>query len=212
MTVESAEQFQKLRNSVHVSGAVMSGGSSFLAKSDLPVKSVMSEIKGKGNPGVTDRSLDLAYYGTDQVTSNRFLYLGGIGTAGLLNVTPNDTLCIATSTNHIFGMGGVIGGFVRGAAVYLPDLNNIDLQQSTLVLTDKTGIDKVRGAAKKGSKLRGGVFMAENYGNEIPFVLNETETEDVEGTAIRILVKEAAQEKVMGELFDACKDTYYAFK
>jgi len=212
MTVESAEQLEKLRNSVHVTGAVMSGGSSFLAKSDLSVKSVMSEIKGKGNPGVTDRSLDLAYYGTDQVTSNRFVYLGGIGTAGLLGVTPADTLCIATSTNHVFGMGGVISGFARGAAVYLPDLNNLDLQQSTLVLTDRTGIDKVRAAAKKGSKLRGGVFMAEDYGNEIPLVLNETETEEVAGTAIRILVKEAAQEKVMRELFDACKDTYYAFK
>jgi len=212
MTVESAEQFEKLRDRVYVTGAVMSGGNSFLAKSDLPVKSVMSEIKGKGNPGVTDRSLDLAYYGTDQALNNRFLYLAGIGNAGLLNIKPGDTLCIASSTNHMFGMGGVISCFVRGAAAYLPDMDNLDLQESTLVLTDKQGIDKVRGAAKKGSKLRGGVFMAEDFGNEIPLVLNETETEDVEGTGIRILVREAAEEKVMGEFFDACRDTYYSFK
>merc|ERR1712085_848 len=42
----------------------------------------MSEIKGKGNAGVTDRSLDFAYYGTDEVTNNRFVYLAGIGSAG----------------------------------------------------------------------------------------------------------------------------------
>merc|ERR1712194_667615 len=77
MAVESAEHFEKLRGNVHVTGAVMSSGNSFLAKSDLPVKSVMSEIKG--NAGVTDRSLDFAYYGTDEVTNNRFVYLAGIG-------------------------------------------------------------------------------------------------------------------------------------
>jgi len=210
MSVESAEQFEKLRGNVHVTGAVMSSGNSFLAKSDLPVKSVMSEIKGKGNAGVTDRSLDFAYYGTDEATNNRYVYLAGIGSAGLLETTPNDIVCIASSTNHLFGMGGVISSFNRGAAAYLPDMGNLDLQQSTLVFTDSKNIDKVRGAAKKGSKLRGGVIMAEDFGNEIPLVLNETE--DVEGTPIRILVVDAPQEKVMRELFDACKDTYYDFK
>merc|ERR1711935_616599 len=110
--------FEKLRGNVHVTGAVMSSGNSFLAKSDLPVKSVMSEIKGKGNAGVTDRSLDFAYYGTDEVTNNRFVYLAGIGSAGLLETGPNDIVCIASSTNHLFVMGGVISSFNRGAAAY----------------------------------------------------------------------------------------------
>merc|ERR1712194_499880 len=147
---ESAEHFEKLRGNVHVTGAVMSSGNSFLAKSDLPVKSVMSEIKGKGNAGVTDRSLDFAYYGTDEVTNNRFVYLAGIGSAGLLETGPNDIVCIASSTNHLFGMGGVISSFNRGAAAYLPDMGNLDLQQSTLVFTDSNGIDKVRGAERDG--------------------------------------------------------------
>jgi hypothetical protein len=210
MTVANPEDLEKQREMVYVSGAVMSSSSSFLAKSDLDVKQVVSDVKGKGEEGVTDRSLDLAYYKPDQLVSCRAVYLAGVGTAGLLKTKPTDIICIATSTNNLFGMGGLISGFVRNATVYLPDMNNLDLADSTFVLTDMENIDKVRAAAKKGSKLRGGVVMVEDSEGEIPLVLHDKL--DVEGTALYQIVKDAPDSTVMRPLFDACVDTYYDYK
>jgi hypothetical protein len=210
MTVANRDEFEKLRESVHVDGAVLSSSNSFLASTDLALKVSMSDVTGKAPESATDRSLPLAFYGSDENVSNRTVYLGGVGTAGLLRIMPGDKLCIATSTNHLFGMGSVVSGFVRNATVYLPDMDSLDLADSTLVFTDMKNIDKVRAAAKSASKLRGGLVMMEDFGGEIPAVLHDTQ--DVEGKALRVVVKEAENSKVMRALFDACADTYYDYK
>merc|ERR1712194_718517 len=107
--------------------------------------------------GATDRNYPLAYYGSATVTGNREIYLYGVGIAGTLDFEPEDQVCVAASLTHPFGIGGVVSGFIRNAAVHLPDMSKIDLRDSAVLITDKQQMPAVRDAAKAGCKLRGGV-------------------------------------------------------
>merc|ERR1711865_796688 len=189
---------------VPVRGAVMASKSSFLSKTSLSMTSSIADIKGKAPEGNTDRRLPLAYYNTADVTTNRELYQAGVGLAGLLEITPDDTVCIATSTNKLAGMGSVVSAFVRNATVYIPDMANLDLTDTTLLITDEVALETVR-KAKKGSKLRGGLVQV-NGGEEVLWA-----TEEVGGVNLRILGA-GSKSEVMRTLFDSCKDTYYSFK
>jgi len=204
LTAKNMAEFEELAQMVHVKGAVMADTSSFLGKTGLPVKNLITDLKGKDSEGVTDRSLMLAYYNVPTATSNRAAYNVATGIAGLLEMTPADTICVATSPNHLVGIGSVVSGFVRNATVYLPDLANFDLGDSTLVIIDNEGIDKMREAAKKGTKLRGGVVHGD--GDDILWA-----TQDVAGVELRVLGSGSTSE-VMRPLYDSCKDTYYSFK
>jgi len=205
MTTKDAGELDQLAQSVPVRGAVMAQSSSFLNDTCLSMKNSIAEIKGKAAAGCTNRNLDLAYYGTTSVTTNREAYLAGVGTAGLLEIVPEDKICIATSTNKLVGIGGVVSGFVRNATVYIPDMANLDLGESTFVITDDSSLEKVRNAAKKGSKLRGGLVHMKS-GDDVLIA-----TEDIAGVACRI-VGSASDSEILRPLFDTCKNTYYSFK
>merc|ERR1712032_186263 len=205
MSTKDAGELERLAQVVPVRGAVMGNRSSFLSKTSLSLKSPIAEIKGKASEGETNRKLDLAYYGTTKAVTNRETYLAGVGTAGLLEITPDDTICIATSTNKLLGMGSVVSGIVRNATVCIPDMANLDLGDSTLVVTDEDNLEKVRKAAKPGSGLRGGLVHV-NDGDDVLLA-----TEDIAGIKFRI-VGSGSQSEVMRPLFDSCKDTYYSFK
>jgi len=205
MSTKDAGELDQLVQSVPVRGAVMTNSSSFLSKTSLSIKGSITEIKGKATEGVTNRRLDLAYYGTADVTTNREAYQAGVGTAGLLEITQEDTLCIATSTNSLVGIGSVVSAFVRNATVYIPDMAKLDLGDTTLIITDGDALETVRKAVKTGSKLRGG--LVQKSGGETVLLA----TEDVGGVPIRILGSESASD-AMRPLFDSCKDAYYAHK
>lgn len=204
MPVKDAAEFEQLARMVPVRGAVMANKSSFLSKTSLSMTSSIADIKGKAPEGNTDRRLPLAYYNTADVTTNRELYQAGVGLAGLLEITPDDTVCIATSTNKVAGMGSVVSAFVRNATVYIPDMANLDLADTTLLITDEAALETVR-KAKTGSKLRGGLVQV-NGGEEVLWA-----TEEVGGVKLRILGA-GSKSEVMRPLFDSCKDTYYSFK
>jgi len=204
MTVANEGEFNELSKVVPVKGAVMTNSSSFLSKASLPMKASIEDIQGKASEGVTNRNLELAYYNTAEVSTNREVYLNGAGMAGLLEIKAADTICIATSINKALGIGSVVSGFVRNAAVLIPDMANLDLGDSTLVITDEDALHTVREAASQGSKLRGGVVM--KGGDDVLLA-----TEDIAGVQLRILGS-GSEAEIMRPLTDACKDTYYSFK
>jgi len=204
MTVASEGEFDELSKVIPVKGAVMANTSSFLSKVSLPMKAPIADIKGKATEGVTNRNLELAYYNSAEASTNREVYLNGVGMAGLLEIKAADTICIATSMNKALGIGSVVSGFVRNAAILIPDMANLDFGDSTLVITDEAALDTVRKAASQGSKLRGGVLM--KGGDDV--LLG---TEDMAGVKLRILGS-GSEGEIMRPLTDACKDTYYSFK
>jgi len=203
-TAKDVSQLEELAQKVSLSGVVMANSSSFLSKTSLTMKNAIMDIRGQPHPGVTDRGLPLAYYNPTRATPNREVYLVGVGTAGLLEISPSDTLCIATSSNTLVGMGSVVSAFVRNATVFIPDMANLDLAEATLIITDEKSLNTVR-KAKKGTKVRGGMVQID--GGED--VLHKTE--DVGGVKLRIL-SNGSESEVMRPLFDSCKDTYYSFK
>eukprot|EP00419_Tripos_fusus_P023385 CAMPEP_0172713368 /NCGR_PEP_ID=MMETSP1074-20121228/62259_1 /TAXON_ID=2916 /ORGANISM="Ceratium fusus, Strain PA161109" /LENGTH=311 /DNA_ID=CAMNT_0013537449 /DNA_START=53 /DNA_END=988 /DNA_ORIENTATION=- len=204
MTVLNEGEFNALSRVVPVTGVVMENNASFLSNASFPIKASIADVQGKAPEGVTNRNLELAYYHSAEASTNREVYLNGVGMAGLLEIKAADTLCIATGMNKALGIGSAVSGFVRNAAVYIPDMANLDLGDSTLVITDEGGLDMVRGAASQGSKLRGGVVM--KGGDDVLHA-----TEDVVGVKLRILGS-GSEAEIMRPLTDACKDTYYSFK
>merc|ERR1719401_2182892 len=185
----------------------MTGGSSFLAQSSFPVKSIdendFQKLSGKAMEGATDRNYPLAYYGSANVTSNREVYLYGIGTAGTLEIDQEDQVCVAASLNHPFGIGGAISAFVRNAAVHLPDMSKIDLKDSTILITDKHQMSAVRDSAEAGCKLRGGVVKV---GSGYDLLLEKEKVGDAQ-----LFTMETA-DRMFRPLFDACVDKYYSYK
>merc|ERR1719517_48311 len=107
MAVKDKGQLEELSTQVYVDGAVMTSGSSFLAQASFPIKSIdvddFKKLSGKAIEGATDRNYPLAYYGSAVATSNREVYLYGIGTAGTLEIDQEDQVCVAASLNHPFG-------------------------------------------------------------------------------------------------------------
>merc|ERR1719356_18555 len=195
VTVNDAEDLEKLSDCLYVKGAVMSSSSSPLSKSSVSMKSVVADLKGKAPEGVTDRNLNLAYYNSPSVTTNREIYLVGVGTAGLLEIKPEDVVCVATSLNSALGMGAVICAMVRNATAYLPDPAKFEFKDSSLVFGDMAQISTLRNAAQ-GSKLRGGVLCT-GQGDD---VLNATE--DLGGIKLKILGS-GSEDEVMRPLTDA---------
>lgn len=204
MTVKDAGELAALSEEIYVSGVVMKDSSSSLSAAPVDMKSVFSDVKGKGVEGVTNRNLQFAYYNTTEQTSNREVYLVGVGGAGLLEIKPDDVVCVAKPLNSALGMGAVICAMVRNATAYLPDMANFQLQDSSLIVCDREQVDMVRKVAS-GSKLRGGMVTTGNG----DYVLEETE--DIGGVKLKVLGSESCG-PVMRPLFDACKDTYYSYK
>jgi len=204
MMVSNEGEFTTLSKMVPVTGAVMENSSSFLSNTSLPMKASIADVQGKASDGVTNRNLELAYYNCAEASTNREVYLNGVGMAGLLDIKAADTLCIATGMNSALGIGSAVSGFVRNATIYIPDMANLDLGDSTLVITDEGNLDTVRKAASQGSKLRGGVVF--KGGDDVLLA-----TEDIGELKLRILAS-GTEAEIMRPLTDACKDTYYSFK
>lgn len=203
LTVNSAQEFEQLSNMMYVKGAVMSSASSFLSNAPLELKNVMNDLDGKAGEGVTDRGLQFAYYSSPDVVTNREVYLHGVGLAGLLEVKPEDKICVAAPLNSAFGLGSVICAIVRSATCYLPDESKFDIADSTLVSMTKSQLEKYKDVA--ASSLRGGVVEV-GVGNDVLLA-----TQDFAGTQLRA-VGSAPDSELMRPLFDACKDTYYSYK
>jgi acyl-CoA synthetase (AMP-forming)/AMP-acid ligase II len=206
LTVKNKEQLDGLMPSLGtaIKGAALPTASSFLKDAPVFLKNLIPEIKGKDEGGVTNRDLDLAFYGDTKNVPNRMLYLVGVGTAGLLETKKADQVCVAASLSHWFGAGCVISAVVRNATVYIPDPSKLDLHESTLLITDTHQLDAFRGVAKAGkSKLRGGLCKV-GSGN---LVMNGKE--DVGGVAMYTL---GSGDDYMRPLFDASVDTYYSYK
>jgi acyl-CoA synthetase (AMP-forming)/AMP-acid ligase II len=204
LTVKNAEELASLAPEfgAALKGAALPTASSFLKDAPVFLKNLIPEIKGAAVDGVTNRDLDLAFYSSKQNVPNRQLYLVGVGTAGLLEVKPEDQICIAAPLYHWFGMGTAVSAFVRNASIYIPDLSKPDLQESTLLITDKHQLDKFRKAGGS-SKLRGGVVKV-GSGN---LVLNEKA--ELNGAQLWTL---GDSSDYMRPLFDASVDTYYSYK
>jgi hypothetical protein len=206
LTVKNAEELERLAPSFGpaLKGAALPTKSSFLKDAPVFLKNLIPEIKGKDEGGITNRDLDLALYGDTKHVPNRQLYLVGVGTAGLLEAKKDDQICVAASLSHWFGVGCVISAFVRNATAYIPDPSKLDLQDSTLLITDSHQLEAFRAVAKAGkSKLRGGLVKV-GSGN---LVLNAKE--DVGGVPLFTL---GSDDDHMRRLFDATKDTYYSYK
>lgn len=207
VALKDKQQLDELSNYIHIDGAVMTSGSSFLAQSSFPVKSVdendFKKLSGKVTEGAVDRNYPLAYYGSPVATSNREVYLYAVGIAGTLEMEPEDQVCIAASLNHPFGSGGAVSAFVRNAAVHLPDMSKIDLKDSTILITDKHQMSAVRDSAKAGCKLRGGVVKV---GSGYDLLLEKEKVGDAQ------LFTMGTGAQVFRPLFNACVDKYYSYK
>jgi hypothetical protein len=202
-TVSSAKELEDISNNVYVKGAIMSSDSSFLQASSLEQKHVMKEVQGKPPEVITDRNLDLAYYGSPRVVTNREVYLHGVGIAGLLEITPEDKVCITAPLASPFGMGSAVAAIVRNATIFLPDTKKMDIDSSTLIATSMQHASLYKGV--KAASLRGGVIHV-NDGFDV-FI----ETEEISGVQLR-KVGSGPDSEIMRPLSDACKDTYYSYK
>jgi len=207
MAVKDKGQLDELCTEILVDGAVMTGSTSFLAQASFPTKSIdandFQKLSGKVAEGATDRDYDLAYFGSSTVTSNREVYLYGVGIAGTLEMTPEDQVCVAAALTHPFGIGGVVSAFIRNAAVHLPDLSKIALRDSTILITDTHKMAAVRDSAKAGCKIRAGVVKV---GSGYDLLLEKEKVGDAE------LFTLGTQEPCFRPLFDACVDKYYPHK
>lgn len=200
LTVQSQDEFERLSPCVGVAGVVAASSSSFLQG---PTVSELQKAGGKAGAGGTDRNAPLAYYSGDGdiVTSNRQVYLHGVGIAGLLKIQPEEQVCVAASFNHAFGMGSIIGVIVRSGVIYLPDPEGMDFGDSTLLVADEHTTNKLPTSA--GSSLRGGLVKVGAYPSHdaIPMIRGSAE---VAGTRVYEVAADGAH-----PLFDACKDTYW---
>jgi hypothetical protein len=162
----------------------------------------LQSIGGKASEGATDRNADLAYYYSPEPTSNRQAYLHGAGLAGLLQVKPDDQVCVAASLDHVFGVGAVLTAIARSATVYFPPAGTTDVGESTVILADQAGFDAMKGIT--GSKLRNGLVKNIDYvsSNEIPMVLPKEFS--IDGVSLYGL-----STKGKSYLFDPCKDTFW---
>jgi hypothetical protein len=206
LTVSSAEELDRITPQIYVKGAVMQSKSSFLNDASVSKKTLITDIKQKASDkeGCTNRDLDLAYYGNSEPVPNRRLYLAGVGTAGLLEIQKADQVCIGSSLSSMIGVGGFMSAIVRNATVYIPDLSNPDLHESTILITDKDRLDTFRGITTSGkSQLRGGLVQVSD-GDKI---LNSKE--DLAGASLYTMGESSTY---MRPLFDACVDTYYSYK
>jgi len=208
MTLKNAEELGSISAQIPVQGAVMTSSTSFLSKASFPMASLeasaFSQISGKPTEGATDRDATLAYYSSTKATGNREVYLYGAGTAGTLDLTTDDQVCIAASLNHPFGIGGVISAIARHSTIHLPDLNKLDLQDSTILITDKHKLTAVREAAKDGSKIRAGVVKV---GSGYDLLLEKERLGDAE-----LWTLGTGEGEIFRPLFDSCVDKYYSFK
>merc|ERR1712232_1066614 len=143
---------------------------------ETPVDGSMTvaELKAMGakaGEGATDRNADLAYYHSDEPTTNRQAYLHGVGIAGLLQVKPTDQVCIAASLEHVFGVGAVISAVARSATIYFPAPGSADIGDSSLIIADQTCLEAMGDVS--GANLRGGLVKKIEYrsNKEIPMVL-----------------------------------------
>eukprot|EP00931_Biecheleriopsis_adriatica_P097886 TRINITY_DN71750_c0_g1_i1.p1 TRINITY_DN71750_c0_g1~~TRINITY_DN71750_c0_g1_i1.p1 ORF type:complete len:310 (-),score=47.39 TRINITY_DN71750_c0_g1_i1:177-1106(-) len=207
MTLQDKGKLDELSPQVQIDGAVMTGGSSFLAQASFPMKSLdvndFMKLSGKAIEGATDRNYPLAYYGSATPTSNREVYLYGVGTAGTLEMEPEDQVCVAASLNHPFGIGGAVSAFVRNSTVHLPDMNKIDLKDSTILITDKHKLSSVHDSVKSGCKLRGGLVKV---GSGSDLLTDKEQIGDVQLWTL------GTGDKIFRPLFDACVDKYYSYK
>jgi len=207
LTVKNAAELDKLSEQIPVQGAVLASSGSFLSKATFPTTSLdaaaLAKLSGKATEGATNRDAPLAYYSSAQETTNREIYLYGVGTAGTLEINDGDKVCVAASLNHPFGIGGAISAIIRNAAIYLPDMENPDLQDSTVVITDTHKLPSLRDAAAKGSKVRGGIVKV---GSGFDLL---TDKEALAGAELWTM---GSAPNVFRPLFDACVDTYYSYK
>jgi len=202
-TVRSAKELEDISNNVYIKGAVMSSDSSFLRETSLEQKHVMKELEGKPPEVITDRSLDLAYYGSPRAITNREVYLHGVGIAGLLEITPSDKVCITAPLASPFGLGSAVAAIVRNATIFLPDVAKMDVDGSTLISTSMERASLYKGV--NAASLRGGVLQV-NDGYDL-----FADTEEIAGVQMR-KVGTGQESEIMRPLSDACKDTYYSYK
>jgi len=197
LTVKDKDQYDRLGPMLPVQGAVMASGDSFLKGMTI---ADLQKSGCKPGEGATDRNAPLAYYGSDRVTSNRQVYLHGVGMAGLLAIKPEDQVCVAASLNHSFGMGAVLSAVVRSATIYLPPVESADLGGSTVLIADEKCLASHRDQPK--STLRGGLVKVGEYNgaNGIPMI---SRSSHVAGAKVLELEREGKH-----PLFDACGDTY----
>merc|ERR1719343_181776 len=116
-------------------------------------------------------------------------------------------VCVASSLNSPFGMGGVISAFCRNSAVYLPDMTKPDLNESTILITNEDHMASLRDAASPESKLRGGIVKTGPADSDDYDLL--TKKEDLAGAQLWTL---GSGHDVFRPLFDACVDKYYSYK
>jgi hypothetical protein len=201
LTVKDEEEYNRLAPMVYAQGAVSASSDSFLK--GMTIAELLSS-GGKAGEGATDRSAPLAYYSTDEVTSNRQLYLHGVGIAGLLKIQPGEQVCVAASLNNSFGMGAVLSAVVRSGIIYFPPEGSTDLGGSSVLIADKRTLDSfVEKADKPTSDLRGGLLKVGEYNSasDIPLICGSSQAA---GTTLYEL-----SGKGKYPLFDACSDTYF---
>lgn len=174
---------------------------------EVPVDGSMTvaelrEAGGKAGEGATDRNADLAYYHSEECTSNRQAYLHGVGLAGLLQLKPADQVCVAASMEHVFGVGAVISAIARSATVYFPPPGSADVGESSVIIADQAGFDAMGGVS--GSSLRNGLVKNLDYRSsiDIPMVLPKQLA--IDGVSLYGL-----STKGKSYLFDPCKDTFW---
>lgn len=198
--VDSEEQLKCMESSVPLQGAVFGSSSSFLKDASIPGATVdeLQNSGGKAGDGAVDRNFPLAYYNQDVPTTNRQVYLHGVGIAGLLEIKPDDQVCLASSLTHSFGVGSAIAALVRSASIYVPTAE--DIGESSLLIADAERID----ALGKGAKVRGGLVKTMDYrsDDEVPGVAPSKI--DFGGVRLHGLTSDLSK-----PLFDPCKDTYW---
>lgn len=207
LTVSNAEEFERLSQIVYVRGAVSVDSSSFLSKFnfDLPGLDVESlkSLKGKSLEGATDRKQTLAYYHSPSATTNREVYLYGVGTAGTLEIEENDKVCIGTSLNHPFGMGSVVAAIVRNSSVHIPDMAKPDLSDSTILVAGADTVSKFKLGSE--TKLRTGIVRT---GDGYDLLAEKRQ----EGNLALWQLDDGTNKETFRPLWDACVDKYYSYK
>ena len=125
------------KNFIKVQGAVSATGSGFLAEVGLPFPYLSGEflqdLIDNGLNDYMDEDLDEGdelsnhgYYNTAVGYTNHQALLHGEEAARELNLTPDDTICIAVTMCHPFGIGSAAcSAFLSGASIALPAVGGI---------------------------------------------------------------------------------------
>jgi len=212
LTVKSKEELDRLAPMLPVMGAVMTDSSSFLQSASFDIKTIdaasFKKLEGKAGEGATDRNADHAYYSSENPNTNREIYLHGVGTAGLLETQPEDSVCVAANLNHPYGMGMVMSAIVRNAAIYLPDMANPEVADCTLLATDKHHLQTLAGTVKADAPLRGGIVKV-GSGTDVLGKTGHPAKEPFAGTELFAV---GSGEPIFRPLFDSCVDKYYSYK